>query len=450
MRRRRGIRLIPSLLALALFASACGSGEGSTSGTDSDGSTATYVSRFGVDTSKCPDELVDGPLGTIIPIGTTMPLTGGPATALSPLAAGLEAYADHANEQGLLGDRKIELTVEDDAFDASRTRPDVLKLLELKRVALLTGMVGTDTNLAMRELLNKECYPQLFASSPSAALGDVERFPWTMGGLLPVTTEVALYARDARERLPQGATVALFGAGSGRDDDYARALAALPPESKLDLVVADTADSADPAELAPDAANIATVHPDVVVVAPIGAQCPAFLSALAHARASDPAWHPVIYVSAPCATDALLGAAGADADGVITASSLVDVNDPALADQPAVEELRGELVGDGFPSDGDFAMAAIGWTEMEATVEVLTNADATAGGMTRASIINAARDLSFTPSLARPGVTYTTNGTADPFALESAQLVRWDAARRAFVDRGAVVTDFEGRSGRGT
>jgi hypothetical protein len=60
--------------------------------------------------------------------------------------------------------------------------------------------------------------------------------------------------------------------------------------------------------------------------------------------------------------------------------------------------------------------------------------------------MNAARDLTFTPSLARPGVTWTTNGTTDPFVLESAQLVQWDAGRQAFEDHGPVVTTFEGKT----
>ena len=85
---------------------------------------------------------------------------------------------------------------------------------------------------------------------------------------------------------------------------------------------------------------------------------------------------------------------------------------------------------------------------MEATVEVLSNAAASSGGLTRASIINAARDLTFTPSLARAGVTFSTNGVADPFVLESMQLLRFDATRGGYSEVGPLVTDFEGKTER--
>jgi ABC-type branched-subunit amino acid transport system substrate-binding protein len=323
-----------------------------------------------------------------------------------------------------------------------------LKLLELKRVALLTGMFGTETNLALRDLLNQECYPQLFASSASPELGDAERFPWTSGGLLPANTETALYVADAKARFPNGATVGYFGVDGMLGDVYKRALDDLAAGARLDVIARQTVASDDGTSLAAPVASIAAAKPDVVLAAPLGTQCTAFVEALGRARAADPAWRPVVYVASGCATPALLREAGTDADGVVSASSLVDVNDPALAEEPAVRDMRETLVANGFPRDGDFATAAIGWTEMEATVEVLMNAAATSGGLTRASIMNAARDLTFTPSLARPGVTWTTLGTGDPFVLESAQLVRWDAVREAFVDQGPVVTAFEGKTGR--
>jgi hypothetical protein len=188
----------------------------------------------------------------------------------------------------------------------------------------------------------------------------------------------------------------------------------------------------------------------VILAAPLGAQCPTFLRALGQARAADPTWAPRVYLTTTCGTSTLLADAGADADGVITSTALVDVNDPSLAEDPAVKDFRGALVGNDFPEDGDFAMAAVGWTEMEATVEVLTTAAASSGGLTRASIINAARDLSFTPSLARKGITLTTNGATDPYPLESLQLVRWDAARHAYVELGPVVTELEGKTDRGS
>jgi hypothetical protein len=64
-------------------------------------------------------------------------------------------------------------------------------------------------------------------------------------------------------------------------------------------------------------------------------------------------------------------------------------------------------------------------------------------GLTRASIIDAARNLAYTPSLARPGVEFTTNGLSDAYPGESLQIVRYDAASQAFVDVGRLIAQFE-------
>jgi hypothetical protein len=77
------------------------------------------------------------------------------------------------------------------------------------------------------------------------------------------------------------------------------------------------------------------------------------------------------------------------------------------------------------------------------TVAILIRAQQSEAGLTRASIINAARNLSYEPSLAIPGVEYTTNGFLDGYLAESLQVVRYDATDQTFIDVGALVTQFE-------
>ena len=97
----------------------------------------------------------------------------------------------------------IELTVEDDQFNSNLTTPAVEGLIDNTQVHLFTGMIGTANNQAVRDLLNEECYPQLFANSGSPIWGDVENYPWTTGALTPYNTETAVYVEDIDGSVPR-------------------------------------------------------------------------------------------------------------------------------------------------------------------------------------------------------------------------------------------------------
>ena len=86
------------------------------------------------------------------------------------------------------------------------------------------------------------------------------------------------------------------------------------------------------------------------------------------------------------------------------------------------------MTKNGFAADGDFATAGAGWTVGELTVEVLKQAAASPDGLTRASIMNAARNLSYHPSLVASGITFKTSGEADPYINEVQQVVQYSAA----------------------
>ena len=45
------------------------------------------------------------------------------------------------------------------------------KLIDETGVHLFSGMIGTPNNQAVRDLLNEECYPQLFANSGAPTCG---------------------------------------------------------------------------------------------------------------------------------------------------------------------------------------------------------------------------------------------------------------------------------------
>ena len=94
---------------------------------------------------------------------------------------------------------------------------------------------------------------------------------------------------------------------------------------------------------------------------------------------------------------------------------------------PAVAAYIAEMNKQGF---GDIiTTAAAGWNVGEVTLAILQNAAASEGGLTQASIIDAARNLHFRPSLLRDNLhEYVMNGLDDPFYSEDVQVVQYDTS----------------------
>jgi len=443
-RRARGIAIAVTGVLLLV---ACGgddeSSPGTTAANDGGGGDGD---AFAVDTGDCPDDAT-APIEGTVKIGTTMPLSGGAAAAaFAPVAVGIKNYIDFANANELVPGVTLELAIEDDQFNSNLTTPAVEKLIDETQVNLFTAMIGTANNQAVRDLLNEECYPQLFASTGSPLWGDVENFPWTAGGLPPYNTETAIYVADIQREFPDGATAAVFHVNSEFGDAYQDAFAELAPDAGIEILDEQTIENVDSNPPSSQVNAIASKAPDVILAVPLGAQCPTFLSEVANAKAANPGWEPRIYITSTCASTLLLAISGAAADGIFTIVTGKDPADPANAEDPAVADYKKAMTDLGFPADGDFGTAGAGWTAGELTVEVLRLASESEDGLTRASILNAARSLDYSFQLARDGVKYTMNGADDAYGLESMQVVQYDAGTKTYTDVDELVIDFEGQT----
>jgi branched-chain amino acid transport system substrate-binding protein len=447
MTRRTRVRVVGALLALVALAAACSDNKksnaaASDSGTKSSGAGGAYS----VDTSNCPPEATQKITGTV-KVGSTMALSGGvAAAAFKPVAAGMKAFFDQANAKQELPGYTIDLTIEDDQYDATKTKPAVDQLIDQTGVNLMTGMVGTPQSLAVRDDLNQECIPQLFVNSGSPSFGDAKNYPWTIGILAPYNTETSIYVDKIKEEYPNGANVAVFYTNNDFGQVYRDTLNSLAPNAKINVVDTQTVEATDDNPPTSQVNSIAGKKPDVIIAAPLGAGCPAFLSELANAKAANPGWNPKVYITSTCASTLILGASGQGADGIYTVVGVKDSNDPKNASDPNVKAYRDAMDASGQDFSQDYATAAAGWTAGEATLAALKQAAASPDGLTRASIMNAVRNFNFHPSLARDGVNLKSSGTADPFLLESLQVVQYNANTKTYTDVGPLITSYEGQT----
>jgi len=432
----RSARLTAGSGAAVVLLAATAFGANATAGNDADGGWA-------VDTEDCPDpDAVNAPIEGEIVIGSAMPLSGGvAAAAFEPAARGFEAYIAYANEQDLLPGVEIVAEIGDDQYNPSLT-PGVVQGLIDDGAHLFSGIIGTPGNLVVRDLLNEECIPQLNALSGDPVWGEeIEDYPWTTGLLTSYELESRGYAASISEQFPD-ATVGLYYINNEFGQVYIDAFREAADEAGVEIVVEQTVEVGDESPPQAQLASLRDAAPDVIMATPLGAQCVTFLNELGTVKQENPDWTPEVYLTNTCASSLILGAAGANADGLYTSAAmgLRDVSNPEVAESEAVAEylfvMRAEGLGDIITTGG------AGWNAAEVTVQILVDAADSADGLTQASIINAARNLEFSPSLLRDGMTYIMNGEEDGYYSEQIQIVRYDASAGHFNDIGEMY-DYE-------
>jgi len=452
--KRNSYRVLALAIAGSLTIAACGGDDESTSdtspteteapaGTEAPADTeAPSGDAWTVNTDDCVDpEAANAPIEGTIKIGSAMPLSGGvAAAAFAPVKDGFEAYIKYANEKKLLGDITLEVAIEDDQYNKDLTPAAVDKLLD-GGAHVFSGIIGTPNNAAVRDLLNEECYPQLLALTGSPSWGNAEEYPWTTGILIPYDVESKAYATLMGELYPEGANVGVFVVNNEFGQAYVEAFEAIAPEFNLTIVDEQTIEATDTAPPTAQVNSIASKKPDVIFAVPLGAGCASFLTEVANAKAANPGWEPEVFLTATCASSLILALAGDAANGLYTASNLVDVLDPETAAVPAVAEYIAFM--EGLGKSDIITTAGAGWHTAEITVLILKQALESEEGLTRASIINAARNFDQVGMLTRDGVRMKMSGLVDQFIAESLQVVQYDSTTKLFTDIGSLIALYE-------
>lgn len=391
------------------------------------------------DTSSCADPArAEQPIEGEVKIGSAMPLSGGPAAAFGPVKDGFELYLNYADEQGLLAGYTLSADIRDDQYDSTQT-PGVVDGLIDDGVDIFSGIIGSPNNLAVRDTLNEECVPQLLALTGSPAWGQVADYPWTTGALIPYNIEASIYATKLNELKP-GAKVAIYYVNNEFGKAYIDAFKTQADELGFEIVDEQTVepDVNDPPTT--QVGSIAGKLPDAIVAIPLGLQCPAFLGELANAKAQNSGWDPPVFVTNTCASKLFFGLAGAAAEGVYTSNHLLDSNDPKNAAVPSVKTFLDAYAAAGLA--GDPGVTSAGWNVGEVTVAILNEA-LKSGTLSRKSIMEAARNMTYTPSLGRPTVQYKMGGVDDGYSFQTLQVLQWSVASQTFTEIGDPITDFE-------
>lgn len=100
-----------------------------------------------------------GVTSNVIRLGTLTDLSGPQASIGLAALRGISAYYDHINHWGGVRGRKIELLIEDHAFDPERAKQAADKLIHEEEIFAVVSPLGTSPNLAVMEILLENDIP---------------------------------------------------------------------------------------------------------------------------------------------------------------------------------------------------------------------------------------------------------------------------------------------------
>jgi branched-chain amino acid transport system substrate-binding protein len=360
---------------------------------------------------------VPGVTSSQITIGSSGPLTG-PSAPGAGVLRGAEAYFKYVNDRGGVYGRTIKLVYLDDAADPTRTQQNVRRLVSRDKVFALFSIVGTEGNLAVRDLLNADAVPQVFAGSGAATFGrDHVAYPWTIGYSPTYSGEGRAYARHVLATRPNAKVAVLYQSDStGRAllEGFRSGLGA-----KARKLIVQTA-SYDPAS--------SNVESQVGALEASGANTFCIFAfgkfaIQAFVYAAKLGWHPQIYVDDAASSATIMRLTPqSTAEGSISMLWAKDPSTPLFAKDPGVK-LAASIIRKFMPGGNTKdAFLVAGMAEAFTFVDALRNAGP---DLTRQGLMTALTHLDerANPFLA-PGISVRTTPNRR-FPIEQVQLQRW-------------------------
>ncbi|GAA1958661.1 ABC transporter substrate-binding protein [Nocardioides panacihumi] len=427
------LRTLITAAAVAATVTACSNtsdgGAAGVAGTDAGGA-------FKVSSKACPPDAAKAlGKGETMKIGTTWPLSGPYAALGLPFVEGAKVAFAKVNAAGGIDGHDLQLDPKDDGYDPSKTLPAVTELVQKDKVFATLGQAGTPNVAAVQPLHEQTCTPQLFVGSGAPQFSDPAKHPWTLVGPMAYTTEAQIWADYLAENKP-GAKVAYLQLDNDSGQAYADGFTAAAKEKGLTIVASEKA-AVDAASVENQATNILAAKPDVVILMSIGSSCAKALGAVAAGG-----FKGQIITAYTCSAPDIFPVLGAAADGALfvdVSKQVTDTSDPDITQFLADVDKYGS--GGDKPND----TTLLGYRYGLLLADTAKAAAAMDGGLTRVNLMNAAWHLD-SKWFAAVGGAAKTDGTKDAYALETGQMLGWDAKSQKFHPVGDLL-DREGKTG---
>ena len=356
---------------------------------------------------------------TQILLGATGPLSGA-ESQYEPVLSGAKAYFDYVNDHGGVLGRKIAFKLEDDQYDPSQTVGLTQKLVEQDKVFAIFNSIGTEHALAVRQYLNDQKVPQLFAATGASTIAaQHKQYPWTIGLLPSNLGEGAIYGRQIVATKPKAKIGVLY-----ENDEYGNELLAGLKRGlgshAGQIVAAQSYALLDP-NVDSQVTQLKASGADTFVIFALPKQ-----AIQAFVIAAKLGWKPTEYVTSVSIDPAVmqivhLNAGNQTGVGATSTAFLHDPTNPTQATAPGVK-LYLQIMKKYLPNEDWKAVAHIyGMMAAYAMVDSLKHAGK---NLTRAGLLKAATHLNEVNPFLLPGLTLTTS-PSDYLPLGKTYLVRY-------------------------
>lgn len=423
---RLGRVTLPIGMAAILTLSACGGGSTSDSSSDS----SSDASKFSINVDDCEDPAsVTEPITGTFDIGYSAPLSGPVAGAVELATAGYDARMAAENEKGGVDGVMIKVSYKDDAFAPDKAKANATEFLQSDKVDALATF-GTGPLSAMVDDQNAACVPMLYPSSSTAEFVSVEDFPWTTTFLPLASNEAKFLVALIQDRYPADVKVGVAEnpTASGKVQGDAFQEAADAAGLKIDLVVEDS----DPLAAATE---MKSKDIEVIYHGGVTGTCAAFDSARGRIGYKP----DLVLKPSNCVSAVEYIAAGESADGIELGAFGKDPNAENLADDAGVAQYRKDMEAANVPADvqGN-AIAVAGWTQADLVINTLQQAAKSDDGLTRLSVMEAARDQDYAAPMLINGIKWFSQPDLLT-GIDGFKPIKWVAAEERFVPAGDVV-----------
>lgn len=405
-----------TLLVGALALSGCARG-----GEGAEGETSGEASGV-VPTSECPADAFEAiPDGEKIVLGVTLAQSG-PVAVVDNMAKAMKAVFDQANGDGGVAGHEIEFIVKDDAFETARAVTNVRQLIDSEKVMALVGQVGTPLVAATQPFVERSCTPQLWVSSGVQDLVfNPEGHPFTTSTLLPYEIEAAMWVEALKTGGLEGGRIAMINADDDRSDAFESGVETAIEGTDFELVGVEQVAASAPSVDAQVNATLAK-DPDAVLVGTSTGSCPPIMTGLRRAG-----FEGSIIVNSTCsAIVSNFIPAGEAANGVEVLTFTDDPANPAVADDPELQEYRKVIEEFAPDANADSSYTASGYQIGKLMLAVLEKAAELDGGLSRVNIMNAAWTIDVEVPLAPEGARATLNWVEDPVWRDEVQLMKYE------------------------
>jgi branched-chain amino acid transport system substrate-binding protein len=290
------------------------------------------------------DGVSQGVSDNSLKVGTSLPLSGGAATAGKGFQAGLKAAVAEVNEAGGINGRKVDLVVLDDGFEAARSVANIRRLGEEEKVFAVLGPAGTANLPGSFSYLERKGMP-MFAPvlPPDPDSGEV----WLLGTGHKDQVRVIIDWLAKEKKIK---TVALLTQDNDLGQAFAAAVDEQAPKYDIKLVANE---KLEPNSTDVDSAilKLKAKSPDAVISGTDNAQ-----TALLLKEARDLKWSPVIVGNSSSGgpgSPSTVGPAGPAAEGFY-ASAILEF---PTSDTPEVKRYRAAMEkAGGGEADNSFAL----------------------------------------------------------------------------------------------